>query len=269
MAFDVVVVAYNSSGYLPRLASSLQGAGVPRSVVIVDNASIDNSVGVARRQDWGGSLNVIQNPRNVGFGAAMNQGVKSLERGSEFVLLINPDVQLEPQTVPSLLAALISDDQLACVGPRMETSDGQAVSSARALPTLWTVASRRVRELVPHNVQVMDVGWVCGAVMLWRRQAFEQIGGFSPDYFLYYEDVDICRKAWHAGLKIATVAEAKAVHDQGHGKAPSKLLRKYSSSSRRIYAKKWLGPCGSVAAFVAEFAEEVARRKHSKAGPSK
>jgi GT2 family glycosyltransferase len=105
--------------------------------------------------------------------------------------------------------------------------------------------------------------------MLWRRQAFKHVGGFSPEFFLYYEDVDICQKAWRAGMKVATVASATAVHDQGHGKEPSLALQKYSRSSRRLYARKWLGKRGLAAALVAELTEELAGMKRTMRGPSK
>ncbi|BAS10594.1 N-acetylglucosaminyl-diphospho-decaprenol L-rhamnosyltransferase [Arthrobacter sp. Hiyo4] len=266
MGVDVIIVSYNSSRYLPRLASSLQKSDAVGSVVVVDNASTDNSIDVARKLDWGGRLQLIQNHHNVGFGAAMNQGVGFLEDVNEFVLLVNPDVQLESQTVSAMLSALTSDKSLACVGPRLETTDGRAVSSARALPTRWNMATRRVVEQAPVDEPILHVGWVCGAAMLWRRQAFEQVGGFSPEYFLYYEDVDICRKAWRAGMKVATVANAKAIHDQGHGKEPSTVLQNFSRSSRRLYAKKWLGSWGLAAALVAEFLERLAGLKNAMKG---
>ncbi|BCW79811.1 glycosyltransferase family 2 protein [Arthrobacter sp. NicSoilC5] len=269
MGLDVVVVSYNSSQYLPRLASSLSGMHLNGSVVIVDNASSDGSPAVAEGLQWGGPLRVIANDENIGFGAAMNQGIKSFDSGNEFLLIVNPDVQLGPDTLPVLEAALASDSRLACVGPQLVTSDGRPVSSARALPTPWTIASRVVREQIPADNEILNVGWVCGAVMLWRRSAFEKIGGFSSEYFLYFEDVDICRKAWEADLRVATVSGAKAIHDQGHGKEPSQLLKKYSDQSRRIYSRKWLGVPGNVAVTIAEAVEKLASIRRPKVGALK
>lgn len=269
MGIDVVVVSYNSSRYLPRLASSLSEARLVGSVVIVDNASADGSPEVAEGLEWGAPLKVLTNNENIGFGAAMNQGVRSFESENEFLLIVNPDVQLGPHTLPVLKAALASDSRLACVGPQLVTSDGQAVSSARALPTPWSIASRQITEQIPAGNEILNVGWVCGAVMLWRRSAFEKIGGFSSEYFLYFEDVDICRKAWDADFRVATVSGAKAVHDQGHGKEPSPLLKKYSDESRRIYSRKWLGMSGNVAVTIAEAVEKVAGVKRSTFGALK
>lgn len=264
MGIDVVIVSYNSSRYLPRLASSLGKANLGGSVVIVDNASADNSPAVAESLEWGGQLTVLRNKRNAGFGGAMNQGVKSIDSENEFLLIVNPDVQLGPMTLPNLTAALASDGRIACVGPQLFTSDGHPVSSARSLPTPWSIASRRVTEQVARDNQILDVGWVCGAVMLWRKSAFEKVGGFSSDYFLYFEDVDICRKAWDAGYRVATVSGARAVHDQGHGKEPSPLLKKYSNESRRIYSRKWLGMRGVAAVAIAEVVERILALKRPK-----
>ncbi|MHC6229961.1 glycosyltransferase family 2 protein [Arthrobacter sp. MMS24-T111] len=269
MGIDVVVVSYNSSLYLPKLASSLSEMCLDGSVVIVDNASSDGSPTVAEGLQWGAPVKVLANKENIGFGPAMNQGISSFERENEFLLIVNPDVQLRSDTLPVLKAALDSDSRLACVGPQLVTSDGQAVSSARALPTPWSIASRVVEEQIPTDNEILNVGWVCGAVMLWRRRAFEEIGGFSSEFFLYYEDVDICRKAWKAGLRVATVADAKAIHDQGHGKEPSLLLKKYSNQSRRIYSRKWLGASGNIAVSIAETVEKIVDFKRSKLGTTK
>lgn len=269
MGIDVVVVSYNSSRYLPRLASSLAEARLGGSVAVVDNASTDGSAAVAEGLDWGAQFKVLINNENIGFGAAINQGIKSFESENEFLLIVNPDVQLGPRTLPILKAALASDSGLACVGPQLVTSSGQAVSSARALPTPWSIATRRITEQVPAGNEILNVGWVCGAVMLWRKSAFEKVGGFSSEYFLYFEDVDICRKAWDADLRVATVSGAEAVHDQGHGKKPSPLLKKYSDESRRIYSRKWLGTPGYVAVAIAEAAEKLASLRSSNLGAVK
>lgn len=260
---DVVLVTYNSSRYLPRLAASLQRAYNFETVVIVDNASTDNSPEVASTQNWGCHHILLRNSENIGFGAAMNLGVAALKNQNEFVLLVNPDVEFEDKTVHDLLAPLLTNPGLGCVGPVLRTSFGRPVSSARALPTLKTIFLRRVAEETSTAAQgAREVGWVCGAVMLLRKSAFQEVGGFSPEFFLYYEDVDLCRKLHDAGYSVATVPAASAIHDQGHGKAPSPELQRYSRRSRRAYAMKWLGVRGAMAACFAEVVEIVASLKH-------
>lgn len=265
---DVVIVTYNSAEYLPRLAGSLRDSARPVSVTVVDNASADESVAVALGLDWGCKVRVLEQGSNIGFGAAMNIGVLAQHDSQELVLLINPDVALEGGALDELIAALNEQPKLACVGGVLTTSDGRPVSSARALPTSRSIARRRVREVVPSSADGMatTAGWVCGALMLWRRSVFTDVGGFSPTYFLYFEDVDICRKAADLGFIVGISGRARAVHDQGHGAPPSRFLEKTNRHSRRIYVRRWLGGFGPLAAATADVGDFAARIKRRVSG---
>jgi len=256
---DVVLVSYNSSRYLQRLSKSMQNSDLILSVTIVDNASADSSVATARALDWGAPLNVIENGSNVGFGAAMNIGAASGLQGN-FLLLINPDVELNANTLQLLMDSLVSFPRVACAGGVLATATGESVASARQFPSYGSIARRRVLDTLPAaGVAVGRADWICGALMLWRREVFERVNGFSAEYFLYFEDTDICRKAADLGFEMAVVAAAKAVHDQGHGERPSAELQRYSRQSRRHYAKRWLGQRGSIAAGIADAGDIAAR----------
>ncbi|AUI51857.1 glycosyltransferase family 2 protein [Arthrobacter crystallopoietes] len=258
----VVIVTYNSNRYLKRLAQSVREAFPFDGVVIVDNNSADNSVELARELDWGAPLSLIFNRENTGFGAAMNIGVRSLPQSTDYVLLVNPDVELDRQAIRSMWETAESDDNIGCVGAQLVTSDGSPVSSARELPTILSVGMRKAFDIVPQPDQVLDAGWICGALMLWRYDKFLQLGGFSPDYFLYFEDTDICRKAHNFGIRTVIDGGSKAIHDQGHGERPHRKLRAINRRSRYLYAKKWLGLGGRFSARIAnciEIIREVGR----------
>jgi GT2 family glycosyltransferase len=260
---DVLVVSYNSAAYLPRLAESLRHSPLINSVTLVDNVSTDGSAELASSLDWGVPAHTHIAPENLGFGAAMNLGAQlsaSRFHGTE-LLIINPDVISSETMVGLLHADLMSDSRIAAVGASLATSSGSPVSSARRFPTPSSIARRKVSDY-PLEASAIPVDWICGAVMLWRRKAFDEVGGFSSDYFLYFEDVDICRTAWGMGWKIAANGSATGIHDQGHGEPTPPHLRAINRMSRRHYARKWFGLRGILAALIADGAECAASRYH-------
>ena len=258
---DVVIVTYNSETYLPRLASDLALSTRIASVTIVDNRSSDGSVALARRLEWGAPSAVISMSGNVGFGAAVNRG--SLARASPVgqLLIINPDVSVDPRTLAALSDDLENDGRLAVVGTALNTKESVPVSSARHFPTLRSIAARSSVNVI-HGDRLVKADWICGALMLWRRTAFVELDGFSPDYFLYYEDVDICKRAWKGGWAVAIDGRRGAIHDQGHGRKTSRALVKMSRKSRRTYAVKWHGLRGVVVAAVADLIDLAADFYH-------
>lgn len=260
-----MIVSYNSSAYLPRLAESLRTCVNISTVTIVDNGSIDESVLRAENEDWGHPTRVLRRDSNPGFGSSMNFGTFSQETPHGQVLILNPDVLVTPEALESLSLHLDTNHALGAIGPVLRTSNGADVSSARKFPTPRSIAQRYVVN-EDHDGILTFVDWICGASMLWRREAFEQLGGFSPDYFLYFEDVDICRRAKEAGWRIALDGGTSAIHDQGHGRRTSPFLRKQSRISRRRYAQKWFGAKGLASALTADSVDFAANLYHSVRG---
>ena len=262
---DVIVVSYNSARFLPRLAESLKQFDRLSTVSIVDNDSSDDSVEVARMLDWGAPHFVSALGTNVGFGAAINQGAFAGNLTGTKLLVVNPDVAISRGTLEALSDDLDSIPNLAAVGAALSTAAGQPVSSGRRFPSPSLIARRTVYEIA-HEGTLMAVDWVSGALMLWDRAAFTSVGGFSKSFFLYYEDVDICQTARSLGWSVMIDGRHGAVHDQGHGKPTSALLRRESRKSRRRYARKWYGFRGLLAASVADCLDAAARVHHKVRG---
>jgi len=259
------VVSYNSTHFLARLAQSLRTSDRIASVTIVDNHSSDDSVKLAESLNWGAPHFVVPLQENVGFGAAMNRGAFAPGRLGSQILIVNPDVSVGRETLGVLSDNLIRTPNLAAVGAVLRTETGLPVSSARDFPSPHTIARRIVRE-VDHGGAFIEADWICGALMLWDRQAFIEVDGFSSDYFLYYEDVDACQKARASGWSIMIDGSQNAIHDQGHGNPTSQLLRRAARTSRRRYARKWYGPRGAISAFVADSIDFAAAIYHKLRG---
>ncbi len=233
MRVAAIVVAYNSAGDFPESLACLARLPLDRTLV-VDNASTDGSATIATAY-----TPYVLPSANAGFGAAVNAAAESHD--ADAFLLLNPDCQISAEDFALLAKALDDDPALGAVAPSMRYPDGRYGIAAGPEPSMakeW-LAALRVDQLVPMRVkrrllrsaamrsrvrmldylateptgQTRRVAWVSGYCMLLRATAFRQVGGFDPDYFLYFEDTDICRRlrnrGWDVGLVGTSVADHK------------------------------------------------------------
>lgn len=230
-----IVVSYNSARDLPSSLGCLTALPLHR-IVVVDNSSTDNSVEIARAY----TPDVMTLP-NVGFGAAINAAVASVPDADAYFLL-NPDCQISADGFESLRQALRADARLGAVAPLMRYPDGRYGISSGPDPSMakeW-LAALRIDHLVPTNLknylarsttirsrfrmleyvagepngEVRAVAWVFGFCMLVRADAFRDVGGFDPRFFLYFEDVDICKRLRERGWQVASVGSSVAEHKE-------------------------------------------------------
>jgi N-acetylglucosaminyl-diphospho-decaprenol L-rhamnosyltransferase len=159
-------------------------------------------------------LQVVRNHAPRGFGANHNAAFHR-SRGDHFCVL-NPDVRLSRDPFPALLDAL-ETPEVGLTAPLIVSPGGSVEDSARRFHTplalLRKAVSRGVRLDYPDAESAFSPDWVAGMFMLFRREAFERVGGFDERYFLYYEDVDICARLRLAGYDVRLVPSVQAVHD--------------------------------------------------------
>ena len=240
-----VIVTYNSETTVQEAIRSLRESGVER-VVVVDNASSDGTRAAVR--SLGATL--VENQSNLGFGAACNQGREILGPVAK-VLFLNPDAVISGGTLATLIAYLDSHAGCALVGPRLYR-DGAPITSAGAVGTPLSefrlVLPPRVGALLPDKRLPADfdqsgpVGYIEGACMLFDAPRFDEIGGFDPRYFLFFEEMDSARRLAQKGLDVHLCTEAHVTHVGGvsresiPGSAHSELLR-----SAALYLDHWHG----------------------------
>ena len=220
-------------------------------VVLADNGSTDGSVEAAARRP---GVHLLRTGGNVGYGAAANAGIAALPTAVDLVLLVNPDVVLGPAAVDELVAAADRYPDAGTFGPLITAEDGTVYPSARELPSIgagighaafgwwwpanpWTRAYR-----VDHAAPVeRPAGWLSGACLLLRRSAFEQIGGFDPAYFMYFEDVDLGDRLTTAGWRNIYVPSARVMHLGGRStaKAPGAMADAHHRSAYRYLARRY------------------------------
>jgi N-acetylglucosaminyl-diphospho-decaprenol L-rhamnosyltransferase len=208
-----IIVAHDSAAVLPACLSALAAEGV--SAIVVDNASADDSASLAEKS----GAKVIQNARNEGFGRANTIGVRAA--GSEFVLLVNPDLVLQPGAVAALLAAAARYPGLGLLAPRIVEPDGRVFYQNRSLLT-ESVLRRPVegdaRAVTPDGDACAP--FLSGACLLVRRDLFLEMGGFDENIFLFYEDDDLCRRMLERGRALIHVHGSVAAHARGQSSTP-------------------------------------------------
>jgi GT2 family glycosyltransferase len=247
-AVDAVVVSYNSAQHLRACVEPLaRSEGI--EVVVVDSASADASLETVRDLP----LRAVQLDENRGFAHACNVGWRS--GSAPFVLFLNPDARLEPTALERLVAAA-GPERVGAVAPRIEDADGTLDHSLRRFPRLRSTYAQALflhrlfpdAEWVDELVRDEDAyrrrwspDWVSGACVLVPRTLLEQLGGLDEGFFLYCEDLDLCRRIRAAGYEIEFEPAAVAVHIGGASLPRSSLLPVLAASRVR-YARKHQRP---------------------------
>ena len=250
---SVVVVNYHNWDETASLVRQLRASPALRSgdveVIVVDNNSPRHPA--LRRLRRLSGVSVRRWRQNRGFARAVNEGCR-LARG-DWVLLLNPDVTLPPgflvQALRTAERRAVEEPNLGVVGFRLLNPDGTRQPSTGPFPTLTGSVARLLlpRWMRKYNFLSPDdaspVDWVTGCCLLVRRACWEQLGGFDRDFFLYYEDVDLCRRASTAGWTVAFEPMVCAVHHHPlHGRDIPPYLRLVTRHALLTYAgKHWPG----------------------------
>jgi N-acetylglucosaminyl-diphospho-decaprenol L-rhamnosyltransferase len=239
----IIIVNWNGGELLRRTVESVTVSppSIEYEVVVVDNASTDDSVAmlrtskVARELTDRGRLRIIENSDNRGFGPANNQAFALTD--ASLLFLLNPDTEVTAGSIDRLLATIQSNSRIAAVGPRLLNVDGSLqISVWRNPPAAWEILlsqlklylllPRRFRgELLlgghwDHNRE-RSVPMLGGAAILVRRTVIEEVGGFDERFHVYGEDNEWCLRILRAGWHMVFQPEAVILH---HG-AQSSLQR--------------------------------------------
>lgn len=242
----IVTVCYHSMAVLPQMLASVP-QGVP--VALVDNAGgadDDGLQALAKARD----ATLIRNTQNQGFGTACNQGAAALD--TDFYLFLNPDAVLGPNALNELLAAADRYPEASAFNPRIASPGGDAIF-------------KRKNNLLPRKTR-MARGWpetdaevnvLSGAALFVRRNAFETVGGFDPQIFMYHEDDDLSLRLRETCGPLMFIRDALVTHLEGHSSARTPeiaALKAWHMGRSAVYAgqkhgRAWVFPRAVVLAF--------------------
>ncbi len=216
MDLSCIIVNYHNSNTLKDCLESIYQTikEIEFEVIVVDNSQ--NDPGIEPLKVLYKQTQFISNGANVGFAKGNNQAAK-IAQGDIF-LILNPDTVLSSQAINKMYDHLKTHPEIGAIGPKVLDPDGSLQYSCRRYPTLMTGLFNRysfLSKMLPNNPytrhylmtdfdhqKILEVDWVSGCCLMTPRTAFEKAGGFDENYFLFNEDIDLCRAIHNLSLKV-------------------------------------------------------------------
>lgn len=230
---SILIVSYNTKDLLEKNLRQLSGGDY--EIIVIDNASCDGTLEMIEQK----FPHVICMPlsKNIGFGPANNKGAKRAK--GDLLLLLNPDAFVKPEDVAKAAIEIKQFPHCGVLGAQLISLEGTPQPTFRKLPNLLNFLKDEPGE-----------DWITGAFMLIPKKAFEDVGGFDEQFFLYYEEVDLCRRLTQKGYTLHLSKDLSIVHLEGQS-----ALKKneqdhevktsfYEMDSGLKYFQKWHGPFG-------------------------
>ncbi|MEA2108219.1 MAG: glycosyltransferase family 2 protein [Pseudomonadota bacterium] len=225
----VIIVNYNAGNLLADCLETVLLSPVVEQVIVVDNASTDDSLIKARQQFSSDQrLLLLENRRNLGFSRANNIALEQVLSESRYLLFLNPDCQLSEGVAERLLVFMENNQDVGMATCLVTNPDGSEQRGCRRLiPTpgntlgdlfsRWRPSSKFSFNLSesPLPIEPVEVEAISGSFMFARRAVIEEIGSFDEGYFLHCEDLDLCKRISLSGWKIFFIPDVKIIHYQG------------------------------------------------------
>lgn len=252
MKLSIILINYKTPKQLLECIESIYATtkGID-DIIVVDNNSQDESISQIRKKYP--EIRIVASRLNGGFAMAANWGI-NLAR-NDTVLLLNPDIIVKEDAIEVLYKKLYSNPDIAIVAPKLLNLDGSLQFSCSKFHKLLTPVYRRTslgktsfgRKEVErfemknwdHNVEC-DIDWAIGAALMMKRKYVEKIGLMDSRYFLYFEDVDLCRRVWEAGFRVVYVPKAVMLHEHKRLSAYQSGVKSIMNRVTRIHIYSWV-----------------------------
>lgn len=268
---SIIIVNYNTKDYMMRCLRSIykNRLAAPFEVIVVDNNSMDGSVAALQRAFP--DARIIANRKNLGFAHANNQGMRIA--AGQWLLLLNSDTEVLPQALNVLNDFMRNHEEAAIAAPMLVDENGERQISCRRFPGIWQEIVKAVgfaKFMPDHNVlgycgvvdwsRTQEVDQPQGACLMVRRDALSGGRIFDEDFYMYYEEVDLCYRLRKNGWRIYFVPAASVVHFSGKSfskNMPRMIFHIYRS--RFLYYKKHCSLMKQTAIYLLTLGEMIYR----------
>lgn len=258
ICLSIIIVNYRNYELAIKCINSVRESikNIDYEIIVIDNDSPNESY-VKIRDEFEdiNNISVIKNNKNTGFGDANNLGAE--KACGKYVLFLNPDILVVDNAIEKMLNKIQEDPKIGLLSGKLLNEDGSVQNSCRRIlplkkflccrtPMSKLVSSKKKEE---YNFEYLmkdfdhsnssDVEWVMGACMLMRKEFFFEVGKFSKEYFMYFEDVDLCYKVRRKDKKVYYLADAELIHlhRQESTKKLSKMTMVHLKSMSKFYYK--------------------------------
>lgn len=242
MKISFIIVNYNSEDFLRKCLESLRQniTNEAYEVIVVNNDPVD-----LKKEDWNSfpNLQIINRTANDGFAKACNAG--SRIANGEFLFFLNPDTELKSSTISELLTAL-GEPSVGIVAPKLITRDGETQPwSVGYSVSLWDIVKNNFGHVTSKKLWQQEVpnevDWVSGAALAISKKLFDTCNGFDENFFMYFEDIDLCRRVQLRGQKILRLPQVSILHIGGQSYCDEKKQKAQYYVSQDYYFKKHTG----------------------------
>ena len=213
---SVIILNYRSPQVAVNCVEALQKQSMVDNleIILVDNSSEDDSIGVFRNRlsKWD-NVQLVETPKNTGFGSGYNYGVRYAS--GKYLLINNPAKTLPDDGIERLVEKIESDDSIGILAPELRHPDGSHRLSPRKYPTPLDIVIKRtwLQHIFPKKVMQYlqtdrdpgterDVDWIAGGCFMISKELFTSLEGFDDRFFLFFEDTDLCRRCNNAGKRV-------------------------------------------------------------------
>ncbi|MFH1061306.1 MAG: glycosyltransferase family 2 protein [Candidatus Omnitrophota bacterium] len=224
---SIIIVNYNTGKFLLDCVKSIYSGHELSGfeIIIIDNASSDDSL-IQLKKEYPHIL-LVNNKENLGFGKAVNQGIKIAN--NKFILLLNPDTIISSGCFDKMIAFLRNNPKAGACGPAIYNSDKNLQMSCHHFPGLLDIVfdKTHLNKIFSKNPlfgryqmsywahdTLREVDWLTGACFMIRAELFRAVNGFDPGFFMFSEDIDLCLRIKQKGFKCFYLPQATIIHYQ-------------------------------------------------------
>jgi len=249
---SIIIVNYKVKDLLDNCLKSIfdNSENINLDVIVVDNNSQDGSLEMIKTKYP--QVNLIAHPENSGFAKANNLGFKKAKH--DYVLLLNPDMQILPHTLENMIKWMKENPQASVAGCHLIDQNRRTLHHIRRFPTLGDQLAITLK--IPHILpfilnnylqkdfdysQAAKVDSVRGAFFMLRKKIYEELKGLDERYFVWFEEVDFCQKVKQSGVEVWYTPAAECIDYVGKSfeQVPRGITQKYFQNSMLKYFKKW------------------------------
>jgi hypothetical protein len=228
----IIILNWNQKNDTLECLDSLQKTTYRNyKIVVVDNGSIDNSQKEVK--NLYPEVVLIENKTNLGYAEGNNTGIRyALKQGADYIFILNNDTIIDKEALNFLVKEAKKDRNTGIVGPVVYfyNNPNRIQSAGEMFDKNWNHISPGI------VVSSEDISYISGCAMLVKKEVFEKIGFFDPQFFMYWEETDFCYRAKKAGFKITIAPQAKVWHKGGMSSTP--LITYYMTRNKLLFLKK-------------------------------
>ena len=253
MDISFIILNYQSEQYLKKCILSIKKnfSDVRHELIIVNNDTQALQVDFCKTNDQ-----ILNNYSNLGFSSACNLGAK--KANGKILFFLNPDTEILDNKLTASLSFL-EKESIGIIAPLLITADGrpQPWSGGKMITPLNTLAHNLTKKrhfLNSDNSSIKRLEWVSGAAFLIRKELFEKVGGFDENFFMYFEDVDFCKRVRELKKEIILFPQSVVLHHGGGSIKSIQTQKQAYYTSQDYYFKKHFGP---IQAFLIKFIRNI------------